>query len=168
MNDIERYMESFKESISNRFEKQEENFKSLTNKVKSFELTQREYKKRLSRLEGGRRNTDENEDIELQQVKNFNLSYFSHFLVWINLKTIFMNQVNSKSRKLLEIREIQEKLKKIEKNERNLETLCSRVDHLENLSSRYNNNNGELQVVTSGLPSDVGNRQEQQVYTFLV
>jgi flagellar motility protein MotE (MotC chaperone) len=159
-------MESFKESISNRFEKQEENFKNLTNKVKTFEKTQREYKKRLSRFEDCRSNTDENEDIKLQQVKNFNLSYFSHFSVWINLKTIFMYQVNSKSRKLLEIREIQEKLKKIEKIERNLETLCSRVDHLENLSSRYNNNNGELQVVTTDQPSDVGNRQEQEVFTF--
>ena len=70
MLDIERYMESFKESITKRFEKQEENFKSLTNTVKSFELTQREYKKRLSRLED-RRNKDENEDIELHQVKNY-------------------------------------------------------------------------------------------------
>ena len=77
--DMEKYMESFKESISKRFEKQEENFENLTDKVKSFEVTQREYKKRLSRLED-RRNTDENEDIELQQVKNFNyLLFFSFF-----------------------------------------------------------------------------------------
>ncbi len=76
MLDIERYMEPFKESISKRFDKQEENFK---NKMKSFEVTQREYKKRLSRLED-RRNTDENEDIELQQVINFNyLLFFSFF-----------------------------------------------------------------------------------------
>jgi len=69
-------MEPFKESISKRFDKQEENFK---NKMKSFEVTQREYKKRLSRLED-RRNTDENEDIELQQVINFNyLLFFSFF-----------------------------------------------------------------------------------------
>ena len=69
MLDIERYMESFKESISKRFQKQEENLKNLTNTVKSFEVTQREYKKRLSRLED-RSNTDENENNELQQVKN--------------------------------------------------------------------------------------------------
>jgi hypothetical protein len=66
--------------------------------------------------------------------------------------------VKSKTREPLEIRIIQEKL----------ETLCSRVDDLENLSSRYNNNNnGELQVVTTEQPDDFGNRQEQQVYTFL-
>jgi hypothetical protein len=74
--------------------------------------------------------------------------------------------VKSKSGKRLEIREIEEKLEKIEKNERKLETLCSRVDHLENLSSSNNNNNGELQVVATEQPSDVENRQEQQVNTF--
>ncbi len=78
MLDIERYMESFKESITKRFEKQEENLKNLTNTVKSFEVTQREYKKRLSRLED-RRNTGENEDIELYQVKNFNSLFFFSF-----------------------------------------------------------------------------------------
>jgi hypothetical protein len=51
MLDIEKYMESFKESNSKRFEKQEENFRILTDKVKSFDVSQREYKKRLSRLE---------------------------------------------------------------------------------------------------------------------
>ena len=70
---IEEYMESYKESISKIFEKQEENFKNLTDKVESFEVTHREYKKRLSRLEE-RKNTDENEDIELQQVKCLNFS----------------------------------------------------------------------------------------------
>jgi len=75
MLDMEKYMESFKESISKRFEKQEENF---SNKMKSFEVTLREYKKRLSCLED-RRNTDTNEDIELQQVKNFNYSLFFSF-----------------------------------------------------------------------------------------
>ena len=72
MLDMEKYMESFKESISKRFEKQEENFKNIVDKVKSFEVTQ---KQRLSRLED-QRNTDENEDIELQQVKNLNYSLF--------------------------------------------------------------------------------------------
>ncbi len=67
-----------------------------------------------------------------------------------------MYQVKSKSGKRLEIRETEEKLK----------TLSSRVDNLENLSSRYNNTNGELQVMTTEQPSDVGNRQEQQVNTF--
>jgi len=75
MLDIEKHMES----ISKRFEKHENNFKNLTDKVKSFEVTQREYKKRLSRLEN-RRNQEENEDIELQQVNNFNhLLFFSFF-----------------------------------------------------------------------------------------
>jgi len=58
----------------------------------------------------------------------------------------------------MEIRDIQKKLK----------TLSSRVDNWENLSSRYNNTNGELQVMTTEQPSDVGNRQEQQVYTIKV
>ena len=55
---------------------------------------------------------------------------------------------------MLEIRDIQEKL----------ETLCSRVDYLENLSSRYNNNNGELQIVTTEQLNGVGNSQEPQVH----
>ena len=66
--------------------------------------------------------------------------------------------MKSKSEKLLEKRDIEEKL----------ETLCSRVDNLESLSSRYNNNNGELQVLTTGQPSDLEDRQEQQVNAFLV
>ena len=70
MLESEKLMESFKETIAKRFEKQEENFKNIVNKVKSFEVTQREYKNRLSRLED-RRNTDENKDIELRHVKNF-------------------------------------------------------------------------------------------------
>ena len=57
------------ESIAKRFEKQENNFKNLTDKVKSLEVTQREYTKRLSRLED-QINMDKNDDIELQQVKN--------------------------------------------------------------------------------------------------
>jgi len=72
-------MESFKESISKRFEKQENNFKNLVDKVNNFEVTQRDYKKRLSRLED-QSYTDDNEYIELQQVKNFNyLLFFSFF-----------------------------------------------------------------------------------------
>ena len=63
--------------------------------------------------------------------------------------------MNSKSEKLLEIRDIQEKLK----------TLSSRVDNLENLSSRHYNNNGELQVVTTEKPN---NENRHQVYSFLV
>ena len=68
-----------------------------------------------------------------------------------------------KSGKQLEIREIEEKLEKIERNERKLENICSRVDHLENLSSRYNTNSGELQVVTTEQPIDFINSQEHQV-----
>jgi hypothetical protein len=67
-----------------------------------------------------------------------------------------MFKVKSKSGKLLEIRELQEKL----------DTLFSRVDNLENLSPTNNNNTGEIQFVTTQQPSDVGNRQEQQVYNF--
>jgi len=62
-------MESFKESITQRLERHEENFKDLVIKVKSFEVTQNEYKKRLRRLEDGR-NQSENEYIELQYVKD--------------------------------------------------------------------------------------------------
>ncbi len=76
MLDIERYMESIKESISKRIENQEENFKI---KMKSFELTQREYSKRLGRLED-LSNKDEKEDIELEQVKNF--EYFLFFSIF--------------------------------------------------------------------------------------
>jgi hypothetical protein len=57
-------MESFKESIFKRFEQHENHFKNLTDKMKSFEVTHREYKKRVSRLED-RRNTDENESWKL-------------------------------------------------------------------------------------------------------
>ena len=64
-----------------------------------------------------------------------------------------MFKVKSKSGNLLEISDIQAKL----------ETLSSRFDHLESLNSTNNNNNGELQIETT----DVGNRQEQQVFTFL-
>ena len=55
MIDIENYMES----ISKRFENHENHFKNLTDEVKRFEVTHREYSTRLSRLEN-RRNTDEN------------------------------------------------------------------------------------------------------------
>jgi hypothetical protein len=73
MLDIEKYMESFKESNSKTFEKQENNFKNLTDKFKSLEVMQRENKestsKRFCRLED-QINMDENDVIELQQVKN--------------------------------------------------------------------------------------------------
>ena len=84
-------MEKYMKSVSKRFEKQdeifkiitdrfqslevmqseykEENFRNLAEKVKVFEVTQTECEKRLSRLED-RLNTNENDDIELQQVKN--------------------------------------------------------------------------------------------------
>ena len=69
MIDIEHYMESFKESITQRLERHEDNFKDLVIKVKSFEVTQNEYKKRLRRLEDGKNQSD-NEDTELQKVKD--------------------------------------------------------------------------------------------------
>ena len=78
MHEIEKSMGSFKESISKRFERQEEEIKSLADKMKSFEETQREYKKRLTHLED-RRDTNENEDFELQHVKNQFLVIFSFF-----------------------------------------------------------------------------------------
>ncbi len=72
-------MESFKESISVRFEKQGENFKKFTDKVENFEVTHREYSERLSRLDE-RINEGENENVELKQVRNLNFMLFSPFL----------------------------------------------------------------------------------------
>ncbi len=46
MSDIEKYVGSLKESISKRFEKHEDNFKILFDRVKSIEATQNEHKKR--------------------------------------------------------------------------------------------------------------------------
>ena len=89
----------------------------------------------------------------LQQLKNLNFCYFSHFSICINFKTFFMHQVKSESEKLFEIKDIQEKL----------ETLCSRINHLENLSSRNNKKNVDLQFVTTEQQGDVANRH--QVYT---
>ena len=66
MLEVEKYMGSFKESISKRFERQEEEIKSLADKMKSFEETQREYKK----CHLNRRNPDDNDVLELQHVKN--------------------------------------------------------------------------------------------------
>ena len=83
MLEMEKYMESFTEAISKRFEKQEENFKNLTDKVKSLDVTQREYKDRLRRLED-RRNADENDDIELQQVKSLYFSLFFDLHQFLN------------------------------------------------------------------------------------
>ena len=65
--------------------------------------------------------------------------------------------MKSKPAKRLEIRDIQEKL----------ETLCSRIDNLENLSSTNSNISHELQVVTTEQPRDLGNRQEQQINSIL-
>jgi len=61
--------------------------------------------------------------------------------------------VKQKSGKMIEIIEIEEKLK----------TLCSRLDYLENLSSRHsiNNNNDEQS-------NDVGNSQKEPVNIILV
>ena len=81
MLDMEKYIESFKESISVRFEKQEENFKKFTDKVENFEVTHREYSERLSRLEEWiNEGENENENVELQQVRNLNFMLFSPFL----------------------------------------------------------------------------------------
>ncbi len=76
--------------------------------------------------------------------------------------------MKSKSGKLFEIRDIEEKLEKIERNERKLEALCTRVDHLENLNSRCNNNNnGELQAVKTEESSDVVRSQKIEVNIYL-
>ena len=83
MLEMEKYMESFTEAISKRFQKQEENLKNLTDKVKSLDVTQREYKDRLRRLED-RRNADENDDIELQQVKSLYFSLFFDLHQFLN------------------------------------------------------------------------------------
>ncbi len=83
MHGIVKYMGSFKESISKRFERQEEEIKSLADKIKSFEYTQREYKKRLTHLED-QRDTNENEDFELQPVKSFFVLFFNFLTVSIS------------------------------------------------------------------------------------
>ena len=70
MIDIEKYIGSFKESITKRLDRHEDNLKNFSDKLKSFEITQREYKRRLSSLENGR-DPDKNEEIELKHVKNF-------------------------------------------------------------------------------------------------
>ena len=64
------------------------------------------------------------------------------------------------------IREIEERLEKIEKNETKFETLYNRVDNLENLNSRYNNNNVESQAVTNHNTIDLENNQGKEVNIF--
>ena len=77
MSDIEKYVGSLKESISKRFDKHEDNFKILFDRVKSIEATQNEYKKRSRDLTQKavkteeERNHDEKKNIELQNVSNF-------------------------------------------------------------------------------------------------
>ena len=83
MHEIEKSMGSFKESISKRFERQEEEIKSLAGKMKSFEETQRECKKRHL----NRRNPDDNDVLELQHVNSLFVLFFN-FLNCINFKTI--------------------------------------------------------------------------------
>ena len=79
MFDIEKYMESFKESLSKRFERHEDNFKNLAGKMQSFEVTQSDHKKRLVRLEN-KKNLGENEDIRFQHVKFFYLVFLLFFI----------------------------------------------------------------------------------------
>jgi hypothetical protein len=69
MLDIEHDSESFKESITERLERHENDFNNLVNTVKSIKIAQKEYKKRLRRLEDGR-NHVEKDDIELQYVRD--------------------------------------------------------------------------------------------------
>ena len=87
MFDIEKYMESFKESITKRLEGNEENFNNLVNKVKSIEVTQREYKKRVRRLEDGS-NADETEDIMPKHVKNI------LFVILVIFKLVSISMIN--------------------------------------------------------------------------
>ncbi len=87
MLEVEKYMDLFKESISKRFEKQEENFKKLVSKVKSIEVTQREYKKRVRRLEDGS-NADETEDIMPKHVKNI------LFVILVIFKLVSISMIN--------------------------------------------------------------------------
>jgi len=49
MIDIEKFMESFKKSISKKLDRHEDNFKNIADRMKSFEVTQKEYKKCLNR-----------------------------------------------------------------------------------------------------------------------
>jgi hypothetical protein len=56
-------------------------------------------------------------------------------------------------------------LDKIERNEQKVDTLCSRVDHFQNLSSRKKNSI-ELEVETIKQLRDVEKGKEQLVNTF--
>ena len=69
MLDVESYIESFKQSISKRFERQDEKFHSI-------EVNQSECKKRLRNLEEAKARLDENEEIELQNVRNILIGIF--------------------------------------------------------------------------------------------
>ena len=62
------------------------------------------------------------------------------------------------------MKDIEEKLEKIERNEQRLDALCSRFDNLENLNSKCNTKNSELEVVLSQQPNEqTVNSQQQQV-----
>ena len=63
MLEVEGYMESFKQSISKRFERYDERFHS-------FEVSQSECQRRLRDLERAKSRTMKDKDIELQKVKN--------------------------------------------------------------------------------------------------
>jgi len=74
MIDVEKYIDSLTQSISKRFERHEEKFQGI-------EVSQREIKEQLIDLELARGRSDENRDIEMQQVKNifffnFSLTFF--------------------------------------------------------------------------------------------
>ncbi len=65
---------------------------------------------------------------------------------------------------MFKLKDIEEKLEKIERNEQRLDALCSRFDNLENLNSKFNTNDSELEVVLSQQPNEpTVNSQQQQV-----
>jgi hypothetical protein len=64
----EKYMELFKETVFNRLEKHENNFRDLVEKVKGIELSQIERKKRLRGLKDVRTQGD-SENVELGKVR---------------------------------------------------------------------------------------------------
>jgi hypothetical protein len=64
------------DSISQTLERHEDNLHNLFKKVKDIEAAQSEYKKHLQDFENGR-SRNENENIELQHVKNI------LFAIWL-------------------------------------------------------------------------------------
>jgi len=73
MSDIEKYVGSLKESISKRFEKHEDNFKILFDRVKSIEATQNEHKKRSRDLTQKAIKTEDGRNQDEKKILNYKM-----------------------------------------------------------------------------------------------